>query len=177
MSDLTHEPSRRAALGLAAAVGGAALAATPATSAAQASRPQGRVGLTAQDRLDVLDLLARYAWYLDTHQGEKWAALFAPGGRAVFSWTVDTPEKLIAYAKNTMAVEQRQHHVGTIMIDADEGGQSCTVRSYLTTTLSSPLGNLHAFLATGCYVDKCVKLDGAWYFMERRFFPWNATLR
>jgi hypothetical protein len=66
--------------------------------------------------------------------------------------------------------------VSNILIDGAADGQSCTVWSYMIATLFTRGGNHSAFLATGWYHDKCVKIDGELYFHERRFLQWNGAM-
>lgn len=118
--------------------------------------------LSADDRLQLFDLLARYAHAQDTGGPEDFLACFAPGAE------LDTGEKQIKgdaalrdfadyYAKKPG--RPWQHHITTIAIEGD--GARARIRSYLMLIARDEKG---ASVLTGhaTYVDECVKLDGRW---------------
>jgi uncharacterized protein (TIGR02246 family) len=146
--------------------------------------------LSADDRLDILDLFARYAWAYDCGDSEEYAAVF-------------TDDAVLAGADGHVAVgreairkdierffEMRgatvwQHYNGHLKIDGN--GTRCTVYSYwaVLQNVRAPHEPVEAgnrgVGAIGYYVSRCVKADGRWLFKERRWhfdmpkaLPWKA---
>lgn len=133
--------------------------------------------LSAEDRLDITDLIARHAWSVDTGDVEGWVDTFAPTG--IF----DLPggrrhegqEQLRRYMQQ--AVKDRpfpgqQHHASQIVIEGT--GARCSVRSYLIATQRLSTGAAVVY-ALGSYTDSCVKLDGRWVFEKRIFRLWSGA--
>jgi hypothetical protein len=112
--------------------------------------------LTLQDRVEISDLFARYAWCLDTRDVEGFASNFAPNG------AIDDP-----------AYPGRQHFIAQSLFDGD--GNRCRVRSYAMVTSRKPDGAC-AVLSLGHYDDVCVKLEGHWVFAERVFKRWAGDV-
>jgi hypothetical protein len=126
--------------------------------------------LTADDRLDIMDLIARYAYTLDSGDLDGYVNNFAPDatlfeqhhGRAQIRDYVGRlmrqgragplPNGDVAY----------RHFVGSPVIDGH--AQRATVHSYL---LWVNMGSEPPVSAAAEYTDECVKLDGRWYFQSR----------
>src|SRR5579859_1571887 len=97
--------------------------------------------LTTQDRLDILELFARYAWAFDSGDVEGFLDCFAP--QAVY----DLPrgrryigrEQIRTYiepaTQNTNMIG-RQHHVDQIMVEGDTN--RAVVRSYCWGSKRTP---------------------------------------
>src|SRR5262245_18868514 len=127
--------------------------------------------LSAEDRLDIMDLIARYASTLDAGDLDGYVNNFAPDG--VLFERHHGREQIREY----VAMLKREgragplpngdvvhrHFAGQPTIDGGDG--RATVHSYL---LWISLGTDPPINAAAEYLDECVKLDGRWYFATRR---------
>jgi SnoaL-like domain len=134
--------------------------------------------LTLQDRFDIADLFARYAWCLDRRDIEAFGDNFAPDG------AIDMPgvgrfqgrEEVRRYARmltDDPAYPGRQHWIGQSLIEGDTS--RCSVRSYAMVTRRSDSG-ASAILSLGYYSDQLVKLENGWVFGERVFRRWEGDV-
>jgi hypothetical protein len=134
--------------------------------------------LTLQDRVEISDLFARYAWCLDTRDIEGFATNFAPDG------AIEMPgvgrfvgrAEVLRYGKlltDDPAYPGRQHFIAQSLFDGD--GNRCRVRSYAMVT-SRKSDGAYAVLSLGHYNDVCVKLEGRWVFAERVFQRWAGDV-
>jgi ketosteroid isomerase-like protein len=127
--------------------------------------------LSAEDRLDIMDLIARYAHTLDTGDLDGYVNNFAPDG-VLF---VDHHGRDAIRAYVAMLMQQGRagplpngdvayrHFAGAPTIDGGDG--RATVHSYL---LWIHMGSDPPISAAAEYLDECVKLDdGRWYFLSR----------
>ena len=130
-----------------------------------------RSRLSADDRLDIMDLIARYASTLDAGDLEGYVSNFAPDGllfeqhhgrdqireylRMLFRQgrAGPLPNGDVAY----------RHFVGAPTIDSAGDGRA-TVHSYL---LWVNMGTEPPVSAAAEYRDECVKIDGQWFFQSR----------
>ena len=130
--------------------------------------------LTVEDRLNIMDLLARYAACIDAHDGVAYAALFAPDGvRRIFP---NSPGKANRTQRGREAiradiqkavdnwVSEVRHFTGQPIIEGNTN--RCTVRSYCTVMVQMPDGPC-AIEQVAEYRDICIKIDGRWLFAER----------
>lgn len=140
--------------------------------------------LSAAARADIGELLARYAWCLDTDHPDAVAALFTDDG--VFdgvSGLFEGRERVREMAAVSRSHDDGawvQHWVANLVFDAAPGvrgehdGDRVTVRSMCIgpSLQQGQVGN--AFV--GSYVDVCVRQDGRWLFARRRWRPWDGHL-
>jgi len=126
--------------------------------------------LSAEDRLDIMDLIARYAHTLDSGDLDGYVNNFAPDGTlfvdhhgrdAIRSYVAMLMREGRAGPLPTGDVAYR-HFVGAPTIDGGDG--RATVHSYL---LWVNMGSDPPVSAAAEYMDECVKLDGRWYFQSR----------
>lgn len=131
--------------------------------------------LTTQDRLDILELFARYAWCFDSGDVEGFLGCFVPD--AVY----DLPrgrrylgrEQIRTYiepATQSPTMIGRQHHVDQVIMSGD--GARATVRSYCWGSKRTSDDQL-SVMFLGRYADVCVKTEGRWLFAERVFRNWD----
>jgi ketosteroid isomerase-like protein len=127
--------------------------------------------LSADDRLDIMDLIARYAHTLDSGDLDGYVNNFAPDGLlfeqhrgrdAIRTYVAMLMEQGRAGPLPSGDVAYR-HFVGAPTIDGGDGRAS--VHSYL---LWVNMGSDPPVSAAAEYFDECVKLDGRWYFQSRR---------
>ena len=121
--------------------------------------------MSADDRLSIMDLLARYARCLDSGDLDGYVNNFAPDG--VLFGTHVGRQQIRDYVGQVIArrntdPSRRMHLVGSPVIKGD--GQRATVHSYL---LWIELGAESPVSAAAEYNDSVVKLDGRWVFESR----------
>ncbi len=137
--------------------------------------------LSIEDRLDIHDLLARYAWALDTGDVEALVACFATDCEVVEEvfeepdrWQgKDGVRQLAEHYRNALGFPGRQHHVSQVLIQGD--GACCTVKSFafVTECHGEPPYTLRF---TGYYDDSLIKRDGAWLFARRVIRLWDGPV-
>ena len=121
---------------------------------------------------------ARYAWSLDTHDVESFAALIADDG------AIEMPDvgrfegrpEVLRYGRlltDNPTYPGRQHWIGQSLVDGDS--EHCQVRSYGIVTGRSNDG-VSAVRSLGYYADKLVKIDGQWPFRERVWRRWGGDV-
>ena len=132
--------------------------------------------LTTQDRLDILELFARYAWAFDSGDIEAFLDCFAP--QAVY----DLPrgrryvgrEQIRTYIEPTTQnanMVGRQHHVDQVIIEGD--ATRATPAPIVGAPERTPANELSVTFL-GRYADVCVKTAaGQWLFAERVFRNWD----
>jgi uncharacterized protein (TIGR02246 family) len=119
--------------------------------------------LTVEDRLDVLDLLARYAHAQDEADIEGFLGCFTTDA------VLDLPDKQVAGADDLRAFAEYfaakpgrpgwQHHITNSVIDGE--GDSCRVKSFLLWITKDGEGR-SVVSGQATYIDDCVKTDGGW---------------
>ena len=129
----------------------------------------------ADDRFAILDVLARYSRALDTADAEGYAALFAPDGVCEIAGDEYVGREAIgAYIKRLTGVETWagiRHHNTQVLFEAGDG-ERCRVSCYSTIMFLHRDGSVETRLQ-GFYRDVMVKLEGLWYFAERRWELWD----
>lgn len=137
--------------------------------------------LTAADRVEIHELLARYAWSLDTGDEEGFLACFTPDAELV--WEVfETPgtwrgqaalRRFIAYFRARPESAGRQHHVGNVIVTPSAGG--ARVRAYVLVALRSEEGP-HRLHVMGYYEDDCVRGAEGWRLARRVIRDWSGPV-
>ena len=142
-----------------------------------------RTGMTADDRLDIFDLFARYAWAYDCSDAEAYAETFAPDGILRGDQINVTGREAIREAIKHF-FEMRgaslwQHHNNHLKMDGN--AHECTVWSYWVVLEHHRVDDRYGVGRLGHHYSHCVKLDGQWYFKERAFsldltegLPWKS---
>ncbi len=132
--------------------------------------------LTADDRAEIVELFARYAWTGDTGDADGYVALFTENG--VFdgvSGYYDGPSGLRRLAEEMHRGPRSpglQHWVGNSLFEGTS--ERCTVQSMCFAPRR--IENEHMIVFVGYYVDTCVKVDGEWKFELRRWRPWSGEV-
>src|SRR5215207_4871163 len=109
-------------------------------------RPEGvdmAEPFTLQDRLEITDLFARYAWCLDTRDVEGFAANFAPNGSIEMPGVgrFEGRPEVLRYGKlltDDPGYPGRQHFIAQSLFEGDSA--QCRVRSYAMVTSRKPGG-------------------------------------
>jgi hypothetical protein len=129
-----------------------------------------RSRMSAEDRLDIMDLIARYAYTLDSGDLDGYVHNFAPDG--VLFESHRGHDQIREYVAMLMRQGRAgplpsgdvayRHFVGAPVIDGD--ANRATGHSYL---LWVSMGSEPPVSAAAEYTDECVKLDGRWVFQSR----------
>ena len=143
--------------------------------------------LTAEDRLGILDLFARYAWAYDCGDAQAYSEAFTTDGvladendlRAVGRPAIAEAIKTFFAMRgpNTW-----QHHNDHLRIEGDS--EQCTVYSYWAVLEHRHRDDDgHGVSTLGWYISRCRKVDGVWLFSERTFYmdlpkglPWKTAV-
>lgn len=127
------------------------------------------MSLTADDRLEIQQLLSDYSYYEDTGAAEQWAALFTRDGRFVGGGkaAVVGTAALIDFAarrwNDKPEVRTRTHWISNVVIHPAPDGAE--VNSY-QMTVDKVNGELKVGQVSG-KKDQVRKEDGRWKFFER----------
>lgn len=137
--------------------------------------------LTVGDRIAINDLLARYAWALDTGDVDALVACFTPDAVLVEEVFEDADRwqghdgirRLAEHYRDAPGFPGRQHYIGQTLVEGD--GRQCKVRSYtfLTECRGEPP---YVVRFAGYYEDQAVKADGEWRFSERIIRLWDGPV-
>lgn len=119
------------------------------------------MGLTAEDRLEIMDVAARRAYAADWRDGATYANLHTEDGVFIGGHIVEGHKALEEYV-NRMSGPAVRHILTNFIIDGD--GDSATAQYYwwvyrLTNEGPKP------FLTCVCFA-KLLKVDGHWKFKE-----------
>lgn len=137
--------------------------------------------LTTEDRLAINDLLARYAWALDTGDVDAFVACFTATAvvvEEVFEepdrWEgADGIRRLAEHFRNVPNFPGRQHHVSQLLVEGD--GQRCAARSFVL--VSECRGEPpYVIRFAGYYEDQLLKSNGRWLFERRMIRLWDGEV-
>jgi ketosteroid isomerase-like protein len=137
--------------------------------------------LTTEDRLAINDLLAAYAWALDTGNVEALVACFAPDA-VVIEEVFEEPDRWEGHAnirrfaehfRNVVNFPGRQHHITNSVVSGDS--ERCAVRSFalVTECRGEPP---YVIRFAGYWDDRLAKTDGRWLFTERVIRLWDGEV-
>lgn len=137
--------------------------------------------LTVADRIAINDLLARYAWALDTGDVDALIACFTPEA-VVIEEVFEDPDRwegrdnIRRFAEHYRSVPSfpgRQHHVSQLIVEGNS--KECSARSFafVTECHGEPPYTLRF---AGYYEDKLVKVHGRWLFRERIIRLWDGEV-
>ena len=142
-------------------------------------RERGR--LPVEDRIAIQDLIARYAWALDTGDSDSLVACFTQDA-VVIEEVFEDPDRweghegirgLAHHYAASPGFPGRQHHVSQSIVEGS--GARCSVKSFafVTECRGEPPYTLRF---TGYYDDQLVKVDGEWLFKERIIRLWDGPV-
>lgn len=120
-----------------------------------------------EDKDAIRETMARYCFYTDSGQFEKYAELFVedcdwdggPFGRQ------QGRANLLAMLKAGGEASTKMRH-STTNIVIDVRGHDAFATSYVTVLGVG--GETPLVFFAGCYIDHLVRLDGRWYFKQRK---------
>jgi len=137
--------------------------------------------LTIEDRIAINDLLARYAWALDTGDVDGFVACFTPTA-VVIEEVFEEPDRwegaegirrLGEHFRTVPNFPGRQHHVSQLLVEGD--GERCAARSFaLVSECRGEPPYLIRF--AGYYDDQLVKSGGRWLFQQRIIRLWDGEV-
>jgi ketosteroid isomerase-like protein len=137
--------------------------------------------LSASDRLDIHELLARYAWALDTGDESAFIDCFTQDAELV--WDVfDEPgiwrghaalQRFVAYFRSRPESAGRQHHVSNVVLSADAAG--ARAKAYVLVALRDGAGP-HRLNVMGHYDDLLRIENGAWRIAQRCIRDWSGSV-
>jgi ketosteroid isomerase-like protein len=123
------------------------------------------VPLTVSDVIEIEQLAARYIHAADRGDGETFASTFTEDGQ------LGTVAGRATLAEFGAGVPERRpgvrHWLSNLLIEGD--GDTATMRSYLRMTARTGPDQSPVEVATGCYEDRLLKVDGRWLFHVRTF--------
>lgn len=137
--------------------------------------------LTVEDRIAIQDLLARYAWALDTGDMDSLLSCFTPDA-VVIEDVFEEPDRweghdgiraLAEHYWSSPGFPGRQHHVTQTVVQGDSERCSVKAFAFVTECRGEPPYTLRF---TGYYEDQLVKVDGSWKFRERVIRLWDGPV-
>jgi hypothetical protein len=137
--------------------------------------------LSLSDRAAIHDLLARYAWALDTGDIEALLDCFVPDA-VVIEEVFEDPDRweghtgirqLAEHYRGTPDFPGRQHHVSQVLVSGQ--APRCAVRSFafVTECRGEPP---YLLRFAGYYEDEVRKRKGVWRFSERIIRLWDGPV-
>lgn len=135
--------------------------------------------LTAADYIEIRQLVARYAYAVDTgaEEGAVYASLFAPGGAFADRMGRETTgrDALMALARrNARGPQSAFHHIVNHIIEpAPDGG--ATGLQYLLQLRVGDGERPSEIFGGGHYRDRYVKTPDGWRFLRRQYIPSEGT--
>ncbi|HEX7710243.1 MAG TPA: nuclear transport factor 2 family protein [Sphingomonadaceae bacterium] len=137
--------------------------------------------LTLADQLAIRDVIARYAWTLDTGDVDGFVACFHRDGVLVWD-AFETAQRwegaaalrhFAAFFRDLPSSAGRQHHVTNTLVTACEAGARS--RSYVAVALRQGDGP-HLLNVMGYYEDVFRFADGEWKLAERVIRDWSGPI-
>lgn len=174
---MSEPMTRRQAAGLGGALAGAAML---GNGSAQAQEAPSRLKPPADDRLEILELIALYAWAYDCADAAMLRQTFTPDGE-LYVWgnfmagAKDGFEDMIAHSLE-MKESNGWQHCADHHVFRDYDGNSCMVYSYYTMFQADPAGSNPQGRAMGHYDSHCVRTEAGWRFARREVIRWDGTM-
>lgn len=137
--------------------------------------------LSSADQLAIRDVIARYAWALDTGDSDGFVGCFWPDGALVWD-AFERPERwegeaalrhFADFFRSLPSSAGRQHHVSNIVIERCPGGARS--RSYAAVALRQGDGP-HLLNVMGYYEDLFRREDRQWRLAERVIRDWSGPV-
>jgi ketosteroid isomerase-like protein len=137
--------------------------------------------IAAADQLAIHNVIARYAWALDTGDVEGFVACFSSDGELVWdafeqpqSWRGEHALRHFAtFFRALPSSAGRQHHVSNIVLTPDAEG--IAARSYVAVALRQGDGP-HALHVMGWYEDLFRQVNGNWQLARRVIRDWSGPI-
>ena len=115
------------------------------------------------DKIEIQELLARYARGVDTSDWELWKSVFTPDAQLDYTdvgFPVGTPEEIAAaFAPGFEHIPWAQHVITNVEIDLD--GDTATVRAMFLNPMQLP-GMAEMSMCGGHYLHEMVRTPAGW---------------
>ena len=137
--------------------------------------------LTIADRIAIQDLLAKYAWALDTGDVDGFIACFTPDA-VVIEEVFEEPDRwdghtnlrrLAEHYKNVPDFPGRQHHISQVLVEGDSRRSAVRSFTFVTECRGEPP---YLLRFAGYYEDRVVKVRGEWLFEQRIIRLWDGPV-
>lgn len=128
-------------------------------------------------RLEIIELIARYAWAYDTNEVEDLLATFTSDGTMwTFGELVGGRDKIAEMIAANAARRGTAgwQHLTDHHVFRDFTGKSVTVYSFYTMIEADASGANGRVRAIGYYTSYCRKQGGEWLFARRDVTRWNG---
>jgi hypothetical protein len=137
--------------------------------------------VSANDKIEIHELLARYAWSFDTGDIDGFVGCFTHDAtlcedvfEEVDRWSGrDAIRSMAEFFFSLPGFAGRQHHVSQVLIDGN--ADRCKVRAFCFV-IEPRLDEPCAVPFAGYYDDVVVKVDGRWLFEERLVRHWSGPV-
>jgi hypothetical protein len=134
--------------------------------------------LSVEDRLDIQELFARYAWGLNTGDIDAVLACFTedgalehpPQGRCQGRDAIRELLEELWYGRPGWFIG-RQHLANHFLITAE--GEGARVKAFFSILQYQSDYESHFVFGLGNWDNYCVKRDGRWLFQTLTVHPWN----
>ncbi|MEP7312215.1 MAG: nuclear transport factor 2 family protein [Pseudomonadota bacterium] len=136
---------------------------------------------SSSDRLEIHELIASYAWSLDTGDVDAFVECFRSDGELV--WDVfesagrwrggPALRRFIEYFTQRPESAGRQHHVSNLVVTPTASG--ARARSYVAVAMRLASGP-HALNVMGYYEDELARENGRWLFSRRFIRDWSGPV-
>jgi ketosteroid isomerase-like protein len=124
------------------------------------------VNLSADDRLDIMDLYARYAWAMDGGDTEAFLDVFLPDATLYMARSATGHAALRTWHETFLkdSAFPGSQHFATQFRVVEVDGDQVKMRVYVARLYRLP-GTTHSSVVwQGYYTDTVVKVDGRWYY-------------
>jgi hypothetical protein len=133
------------------------------------------------DRLEIHELVARYAWSLDTGDPDAFVGCFCRDGELVWDVFAEAGRwrggaalrRFIEYFRQRPESAGRQHHVSNLVVTPTAWG--ALARSYAMVAMRRAEGP-HALTVMGYYEDELRREDGRWLIARRQIRDWSGPV-
>jgi len=134
--------------------------------------------MPVEDRLDIIELFARYAWAIDSGNAEAVLECFAEDGSMDHLWQ----GKLTGHAAIRRAFEElwydrpswwigRQHLANHFLITRE--GEGARVKAFFSILQYNVDYRTNFVFGIGTWDNLCVKRNGKWVFQEETINAWT----
>ena len=136
---------------------------------------------TTADRVEAQELLARYAWSLDTGDEQGFVDCFIDDGELVWDVFAETGHwhgqaalrRFVAYLRARPETAGRQHHVSNLVLTATT--QGLLAHAYVMVALRCEEGP-HRLNVMGYYEDELRRQDGQLRIAKRTIRDWSGPV-
>jgi hypothetical protein len=127
--------------------------------------------LSAEDRLEIMELTVKYNEAINHYRAEEWADLFTDDGVCVAGEfrTIVGRQQLIDYARRSEESKRQRRNFTSVPIIVGDGDRA-RLSMYV---FAFDIANGVQVAVVGEYDDTVVKIDGKWKFKSRniKLFP------